>query len=90
MINWKVRFKNPTWVVTVGIPSVIILAQMILAFINEYIAPTGFSITNNAINGFMGIVNFIAITFLGIGGVVDPTTKGVADSENAKNYKQPN
>lgn len=90
MINWKVRFKNPTWIVTVGIPSVIILAQMILAFVNEFIAPTGFSITDDAIDGFMGIVNIISIAFLGIGGVVDPTTKGVADSVAAKNYKEPN
>ncbi|MEH6945345.1 phage holin [Bacillus sp. JJ722] len=90
MINWKVRFKNPTWIVTVGIPSLIILAQIILAFVNEFITPTGFSITDDAINGFMGIVNFIAITFLGIGGVVDPTTKGVADSDAAKNYNDPN
>lgn len=89
MINWKVRFKNPTWIITVGIPSVIILAQMVLAFINEFITPTGFTITDNAINGFMGIVNFFAITFLGIGGVVDPTTKGIADSNQAKNYVEP-
>ena len=88
-MNWKVRFKNPTFVVTTAIPGVIILAQMILAFINEFIAPTGYSITDDAISGFMGIVNFFALTFLGLGGVVDPTTKGVSDSRQAMRYEEP-
>ncbi|PLT35512.1 phage holin [Bacillus sp. V5-8f] len=89
MINWKLRFRNPTWIVTVGIPSALILAQMILAFINKFIYPIGFTISNDALNGFLQIVNFFAITFLGIGGVVDPTTKGISDSERAKNYTDP-
>lgn len=37
----------------------------------------------------MGIVNFFALTFLGIGGVVDPTTKGIADSKQAMKYTEP-
>ena len=74
---------------TTAIPGVIILAQMILAFINEFIVPTGYSITDDAINGFMAIVNFFALTFLGIGAVVDPTTKGVSDSQQALRYDEP-
>lgn len=89
MINWRLRFKNPTWIITVGIPSTLILAQMVLAFINQFIYPIGYSISDDAINGVMKIVNFFAITFLGIGGVVDPTTKGVSDSDQAKKYKEP-
>lgn len=88
-MNWKVRFKNPTFVITVAIPGALILAQMILAFINEFIAPIGYSISDDAINGFMGIVNFFALTFLGIGGVVDPVTKGVKDSKQALKYQEP-
>ena len=88
-MNWRIRFKNPTFVVTVAIPGVIILAQMILAFINEFIAPTGYSITDDAIEGFMGIVNFFALTFLGIGAVTDPTTRGVSDSKQALRYDEP-
>ena len=89
MINWKVRFNNATWVVTVFIPGVILLAQMVLAFFNEFIYPTGYSITDDAVDGFMGIVNFFALTFLGIGGVIDPTTKGLEDSVRAKQYDEP-
>lgn len=88
-MNWKIRFKNPTFVITTAIPGAIILAQMILAFINEFIVPTGYSITDDAVNGFMGIVNFFALTFLGIGGAIDPTTKGVSDSNQALRYEEP-
>lgn len=89
MINWKVRFKNPIFIFTVFIPGVLILVQMIAAFINTYIHPIGFSITEDAMNGLLGIVNFIAITFFGVGSVIDPTTKGIKDSERAKQYDQP-
>ena len=88
-MNWKIRFKNPAFIITTAIPGAIILVQMILAFINEFIVPTGYSITDDAIKGFMRIVNFFALTFLGIGGVVDPTTKGVADSRRALEYEEP-
>ena len=89
MVNWKVRFKNPTFVVTVAIPGAILLAQMIMAFINEFVSPIGYTISDDAITGIMGIVNFFALTFLGIGGVTDPTTKGVTDSRQAQNYEEP-
>ena len=89
MVNWRVRFKNPTFVVTVAIPSAIILAQMIMAFINEFVSPIGYTISDDAISGFLGIVNFFALAFLGIGGVTDPTTKGVTDSRQAQTYEEP-
>jgi len=89
MINWKVRFKNPTWVITVFIPGVILLAQMVLAFFNQFIYPTGYSISDDAVVGLMGIVNFFALTFLGIGGVIDPTTWGWKDSKRALDYDEP-
>lgn len=89
MINWKVRFKNPVFVITTAIPGALILIQMILAFVSEFITPIGFQLSNEAINGFMGIVNLFALTFLGIGAVVDPTTKQVSDSERVMNRDEP-
>lgn len=89
MINWKVRFKNPTFIITVAIPGVLILTQMILAFINTYVSPIGFQLSDEAINGALGIVNFFALTFLGIGGIVDPTVKGVGDSSRVLNRDEP-
>ena len=88
-MNWKVRFKNPVFIVTTLIPGLIILSQMILAFINEFVVTTGYTITNDAVNGFMGIINFFAITILGVGGVVDPTTRGITDSRQAMEYDKP-
>lgn len=89
MINWKLRFKNPVFIVTVFIPGILLLAQMILAFVDAHIAPIGYSITDDSISGFMAIVNFVAFTFFGIGAVVDPTVKGVSDSSRVLNRDEP-
>lgn len=89
MINWKVRFKNPVFVITTAIPGVLILIQMILAFVNGFITPIGYQLSDEAITGFMGIVNFFAVTFLGVGAVVDPTTKQVSDSERVLKRDEP-
>lgn len=88
-LNWKVRFKNPVWWVTAGIPQMIIIAQLVLTFINNFIYPTGYVITEDGVEGFMAIVNAVAL-LLGIGGaVIDPTTKGIEDSDRAMNYEDP-
>jgi len=88
-VNWKVRFKNPVFIVTTAIPGVLLLAQMILAFIDTHIAPIGYSITDDSISGFMGIVNFVAFTFFGIGAVVDPTVSGLSDSQKVLKREEP-
>ncbi|WP_285768751.1 phage holin [Peribacillus sp. SI8-4] len=89
MINWKVRLKNPTFIFTVLLPGLLLLAQMVAAFINNFIHPIGFTISEDALSGALGIINFIAITFFGVGGVIDHTTKGLSDSENARSYDEP-
>jgi phi LC3 family holin len=79
-INWKVRFKNPTWLT--------MFLSLIVGFIFNImkmfeIVP---SITENQI---MEIVSQI-LTFLGLIGVlVDPTTSGLGDSQRALGYEQP-
>ena len=88
-INWKLRFKNPVFYVTTFIPGLLLLAQMVLAFIDTHIAPIGYSITDDSISGFMAIVNFVALTFFGIGAVVDPTTKKLSDSQRVINRDEP-
>jgi phi LC3 family holin len=88
-LNWKVRFKNPVFIVTVFIPGLLLLAQMILAFVDTHITPIGYSVTDDSISGFMAIVNFVALTFFGIGGIVDPTVKGMSDSNRVLNRDEP-
>lgn len=79
-INWKVRFKNPTWL-TMFIGLIVGFVYNMLKMFD--IVP---AITENQI---MDVVSNV-LTFLGLIGVlVDPTTKGVGDSQRALNYEEP-
>lgn len=80
-INWKVRLKNPTFWITV-IPALITVIYAVLALFD--IIPNVAEET--LVNGFMAVMSVLAT--LGI--VVDPTTKGISDSERAMNYNEPN
>jgi phi LC3 family holin len=79
-INWKVRIKQPAfWIAT--IPVMITFAYSVLAF-------AGFtpSITQDTVqNLFIALVALLAQ----FGIIVDPTTKGVNDSDRAMNYDKP-
>lgn len=79
-VNWKVRFRNKTWLT--------MFLSLIVGFIFNMlklfdIVP---SITENTV---MNIVSEV-LTFLGLIGVlVDPTTAGLNDSARAMNYEEP-
>lgn len=79
-INWKVRFKNKTWL---GM-----FISLIVGFVYNTlklfdIVPV---VTENVIMDIVGEV----LTFLGLIGVlVDPTTAGFGDSERAMGYEEP-
>jgi phi LC3 family holin len=79
-INWKVRVKQPAfWIAT--IPVMITFAYSVLAF-------AGFtpSITQDTVqNLFIALVALLAQ----FGIIVDPTTKGVNDSDRAMTYDKP-
>ena len=79
-INWRVRFKNPTWL-TMFFSLIIGFVFNILKMFD--IVP---SITENQI---MEVVSQV-LTFLGLIGVlVDPTTAGIGDSNRAMTYVEP-
>lgn len=79
-INWKVRFRNKTWL-GLFIALIVSFGFNLLAMFDVY--PP---ITENQV---LNIVNQ-ALTFLGLIGVlVDPTTAGIGDSERAMNYEEP-
>lgn len=79
-INWKVRFKNVTWL-TMFISLIVGFVFNILKMFDIF--PV---ITENQI---MEIVSQV-LTFLGLIGVlVDPTTAGVGDSKRAMSYEEP-
>jgi phi LC3 family holin len=79
-MNWKVRFKNKTWLS--------MFISLIVGFIFNMlkmfdIVPV---ITENMVMNVVGQV----LTFLGLIGVlVDPTTAGLSDSNRAMNYEEP-
>lgn len=79
-MNWKVRFKNKTWLS--------MFLSLIIGFVFNLlkmfdVVPV---VTENFVMQIVGQV----LTFLGLIGVlVDPTTAGLNDSERAMNYEEP-
>lgn len=79
-INWKVRFKNKTWLATF-LSLIIGFVYNLLAMFDVY--PV---ITENTVMQVVGQV----LTLLGLIGVlVDPTTAGLNDSQRAMSYEEP-
>ena len=81
-INWLVRIKNKSFWIAL-IPAVLLLIQVVAAV---------FGITldlGNLGNKLLAVVNavFGVLAILGI--VIDPTTSGITDSEQALTYTEP-
>lgn len=81
-INWLVRIKNKSFWIAL-IPAVLLLIQVVAAV---------FGITldlGDLGNKLLAVVNavFGVLAILGI--VVDPTTSGITDSEQALTYTEP-
>lgn len=81
-INWKVRLKNKHFWISV-IPAFLLFVQVLLGVfgVNMDLGDLG--------NKLLAVVDaaFVLLSILGI--VTDPTTKGVADSEQAMTYEAP-
>lgn len=77
-INLKVRMKNKTFVITM-LTTVIAFIYQILAMF-KIVAPIN---KEQATQVIMLLVNIL----VGLGILVDPTTKGISDSERALGYK---
>lgn len=79
-MNWKVRFKNKTWL-SMFISLVVGFVFNMLKLFD--IVPV---VTENLVMNIVGQV----LTFLGLIGVlVDPTTAGISDSNRAMTYDEP-
>jgi phi LC3 family holin len=87
LINWKVRFKNKSWVISF-ISQILIIAQFVIAGLNS-LGVIHFQLTDALVNNIITCVNAVLIILSLLGIVQDPTTKGLGDSENALNYKEP-
>ena len=79
-LNWKVRFKNKTWL-TMFISLIVGFVYNILKMFD--VVP---AVTESLVMNIVGEV----LTFLGlIGVIVDPTTAGIEDSNRAMSYEEP-
>lgn len=79
-INWKVRFKNKTWLVTFLITVLAFVYQILGMF--DIVPP----ITQDMATQLVTIVINMLVA---IGVVIDPTTAGTSDSEQAMTYEEP-
>ena len=79
-INWRVRFKNAPWLIGLLGTVVAFIYQMLGMF---EIVP---AISQDEVTQIVGLVVNILIA---LGVLVDPTTKGVVDSDRAMTYKSP-
>lgn len=82
MINWKVRIKNKNFWLAI-IPAVLVLIQVVAQVF-------GITLTLGDLgSNLIAVVNavFVVLAILGI--VTDPTTAGVADSDQALTYEEP-
>ena len=79
-INWKLRLKNKTTLITL-ITTVVVFVYSVLALFG--ITP---SITQDQVLN-LAVMFVTMLASLGI--VVDPTTSGVGDSSNAMEYDEP-
>ena len=79
-LNWKVRFKNKTWL-TMFISLIVGFVFNMLKLFD--VVPV---ISESLVMNIIGQV----LTFLGlIGVIVDPTTAGIQDSDRAMTYQEP-
>ncbi|MEA5059828.1 MAG: phage holin [Candidatus Pelethousia sp.] len=80
-INWKVRFKNKVWLGGLITFAVSTVYQALAIF---EVAP---AITQDTVMQ-AAAATLQLLSLLGV--VVDPTTKGLGDSERALGYDEPN
>lgn len=82
MINWKVRIKNKTFWVSL-IPAVLLLIQAVASLL-------GFQLDLSDMGDkLLAVVNTIFTVLAILGVVVDPTTQGAHDSDQAMTYDEP-
>lgn len=81
-INWVVRLKNKQFWLAL-IPAILLLIQVVAAVF-------GYTLDLGDLgNKLIAVVNALFAVLVILGIVVDPTTKGVADSAQALTYDIP-
>ncbi|WP_332649824.1 phage holin [Lysinibacillus sp. 54212] len=81
-INWRVRVRHKTFLVA--------LFSLLLLLSQQVAAIFGYELTAQISEQLTSIFNTILSILVLLGVVVDPTTKGMSDSERACTYERPN
>ena len=81
-INWMVRIKNKAWWLTL-VPAVFLLVQACAAPFGYH---WDFTVATEQVAAIVNAL-FAVLAILGV--VVDPTTAGIGDSEQALGYEKP-
>ena len=81
-INWKVRFANRQFWVSV-IPALALIVQAVAAVFGWTLDFT------SLIGKLIAVVDAVFALLVILGVVVDPTTAGISDSRRAMEYKEP-
>lgn len=80
-MNWKVRFKNKTWLTA--------FVALIISFVYQVLAMFGSApvITQDSV---IQAANLVLMMLSAMGVLIDPTTMGITDSRRAMSYTEPN
>ena len=79
-INWRVRFRNKTWLLT--------FIAAVLTLVYRTMNILGFTL-HIAQEQLLELATMLVGILVLLGVVIDPTTKGGSDSELAMTYKNP-
>lgn len=79
-INWKVRLQNKTWLLAM-LAAIVAFVYQVLSLCD--VVP---AVSQDQVTQLVGLIINILVA-LGI--VVDPTTSGVTDSQQAMTYDKP-
>ena len=80
MINWRLRFKNKTTLVAIVVGIIALVYQVLNTF---GVIPK--IEQQQIVNICMAVIDLLCLA----GIVVDPTTKGIGDSNRALEYQEP-
>jgi phi LC3 family holin len=86
-INWKIRFKNPQFIIGF-VSQLLIIAQMVTVGLNE-VGAINWQWTEQINTWVLAFVNAVLVLLASMSIVQDPTTKSYSDSEQAKSYTEP-
>lgn len=87
MINWKVRLKNPQFILGL-VSQLLIIAQMVTVGLHQ-IGAIDWQWTEQINTWVLAFVNAVLVLLASMSLVQDPTTKSYSDSEQAKSYTEP-